>query len=561
MKSGMLLHTGPIAGIAAHANWVASAGYDNKVILWDATTKKAVAQGLHDHLANNCAFSPDGKWLVSASSDYSARLWSLPSLRLQAVLPGHGDDVDMAVFSPDSQLIATCALDRWVRVFDLQGRCLMSFSGHTGNVLALAWTPDGQHVISTSVDGTIRQWSLQSGQQASINDLQIRTDSLEIASDGTIYAGDDFGRIAVLRHGRVDYVPAHQAGIKKVVLSDSTHQLVCLSYDSSMSIWDVRSTTPQLISRCPLPEQIWARSAAVLDDGRVVVGTFGATYAVFDLQTLQWDMTGVQAGSAINAVLHAQGKTYTVGDSGQVLENAQPLAQMGSLCNFLTLAGDLLLTGGQLGQLFNAKTGQVLYQHHSPLNCGVRFLHAQQTHVAVGTYTGEILVFKVTGHSVALMHSLKVYDNAIKGLSVMHEQLFSVCANTSIAWHSLQDFSLLRQITRAHDKIANDCCTIDAHHVATISRDRTLKIWNGQGVETYPSPHPNSVKCLAIDDAKSQLLSGSYGGTLALFDLRTKAWTQFERPTTAGISDITWDNEQQQFLAASYDGNLYSLRA
>ena len=557
----MLLHSGPIAGIAAHDSWVATAGYDNKVILWDARTHKAVAQGVHDHLVNNCAFSPDGQWLVSASSDYSARLWSLPAMRLQAVLPGHGDDVDMAVFSPDSQWIATCALDRLVRVFDLQGRCQTQFAGHTGNVLALAWTPDGQHVISTSVDGTIRQWHVQSGQQVSIHDLQIRTDSLEIASNGTIYAGDDLGRIAILRNGQTEYVQAHQAGIKKVVLNDATHQLVCLSYDSSMSIWNVQPNTPERIAHCALPELIWARSAAVTNSGHVVVGTFGATYAVFDMTTRQWDMSGVQAGSAINAVLHDRGDTYSVGDSGEVLKNQQALAHMGSLCNFLTRSSDWLLTGGQLGQLFNAKTGEVLHQHHSPLNCGVHFERDGQAHVAVGTYTGEILVFKCTEQSVTQIECLKVYDNAVKGVSVTGTQLFSVCANTSIAWHSLLDFSLVRQISHAHDKIANDCCAIDAQHVATISRDRTLKIWNDQGVQTYLSPHPNSIKCMAIDDEKSHILTGSYGGTLALFDLRSKAWAQFERPTSAGISDITWHNVQQQFLAASYDGNIYPLKA
>lgn len=546
--------------MAAHASWVASAGYDNKVILWDAATKKPLAQGLHDHLVNSCAFSADGQWLVSASSDYSARLWSLPNLRLHAVLLGHEDDVDMAVFSPDSQLIATCALDRRVRVFDLQGRCRMTFEGHTGNVLALAWTADGQGLISTSVDGTIRQWSLPTGQQSSINDLQIRTDSLEIASDGTIYAGDDLGRIASVRNGHIAYTQAHQAGIKKVVLNDARQQLVCLSYDSSMSIWDVRQSEPHLLSRCPLPALIWARSAAILEDSRVAVGTFGSTYAVFDSETLSWDMTGVEAGTAINALLSVNNHTYAVGDSGAVLDNGERIAEMGSLCNFLVLSHHLLLTGGQLGQLFNAKTGEVLHQHHSPLNCGVAFTHAHKPHLAIGTYTGEIQIFKFSGLELELIHTLKTYDNAIKGLSVAQGKLFSVCANTRIAWHSLEDFSLLHHINHAHDKIANDCCTIDDQHVATVSRDRSLKIWNDQDVEVFASPHLNSIKCIAIDDTKTHLLTGSYGGSLALFDLENKTWSQFARPTTAGISDITWDASQQQFLAASYDGHIYPLR-
>src|ERR1022692_1606471 len=110
-------HRGPIAGISAHGDLIATAGYDNKLILWDARRHKALSRSCHDHLINSCNFSPDGRWLVSASSDYTARIWAVPSLELRAVLGGHNDDVDMAAFSPDGRYIATCALDRCVRIF------------------------------------------------------------------------------------------------------------------------------------------------------------------------------------------------------------------------------------------------------------------------------------------------------------------------------------------------------------------------------------------------------------------------------------------------------------
>ena len=155
-------HVGPIAGVAVHGAWVATAGYDNRLIVWDAATRQALARVDHDHLINACDFSHDGRWLVSASSDCSARIWSLPDLRLQVVLAGHDDDVDMARFSPDDAWIATCALDRMVRVFARDGRLIHAMGGHTGNVLSLAWR-DSRHFVTTSVDGTLRQWDALAG--------------------------------------------------------------------------------------------------------------------------------------------------------------------------------------------------------------------------------------------------------------------------------------------------------------------------------------------------------------------------------------------------------------
>ena len=555
-----MLHEGPIAGIAAHGDFVATAGYDNKLILWDNKTRTALARGTHDHLVNNCAFSADGQWLVSASSDYSARVWALPSMRLQAVLPGHGDDVDMAMFSPDDRLIATCALDRLVRIFNLQGQCLTTCQGHTGNVLSLAWTPDSKHVVSTSVDGTIRKWDVTSGYEVQKTDLKIRTDSLEISSNGVIYAGDDLGRLVIIDQAGTRFVEAHAAGIKKVALNTKNGHLVCLSYDRTMSIWNVANDqAPEEIGHTTLPETIWARAATILEDGRVATGTFGATYAIFDVKTSTWDLQNVHAGAALNDVANINGHIYSVGDAGKVLQDGQCVADMGSLCNFLVASGDHIFTGGQMGQLFDARTAEVLYTHHSPLNCGAAFTHAGRSFIAIGSYTGEVLVFHVDGKP-ELEQNLKIYENAIKGLSFSDGVLFSVCANTDIAWHRVSDWSLVKQVRKAHDKITNDCCAIDGHQFATLSRDRTLRIWSDEGAQVYPSPHLNSVKCISISDDKLGLLTGSYGGTVAMFDLKEKRWTKFERPTMSGISSITWDSKGQ-FLASSYDGHVYPIHA
>jgi toxoflavin biosynthesis protein ToxC len=555
-----MMHDGPIAGIASHGDFIATAGYDNKLILWDQKTGKAIARATHDHLVNSCAFSNNGQWLVSASSDYSARLWRLPEMRLHAVMTDHQDDVDMAVFSPDDQWIATCALDRKVRVFNLAGECRQVFSGHTGNVLSLAWTSDARHIVSTSVDGTLRTWDTVSGLEIHCTDLKVRTDSLEIDNAGVIYAGDDLGRIAIMRGQDIQFIQAHRAGIKKVALNQQTHTLVCLSYDRSMSLWDVCGQTPVLLHSTFLPDQVWARAATVLADGRVATGSFGGSYAVFDPVTQSWDLDNVNAGHALNDVITANGKIYAIGDAGQVLENGQPLAELGSLCNFLLAAPGCLLAGGQAGKLFDATTTEVLYEHHSPLNCGVYFESQGKPLIAIGSYTGEILVFSWPHDGLPVMvNSLKVYENAIKGLSFVNGVLFSVCASTDIAWHRVTDWSLLKRVSRAHDKITNDCCTIDQDHVATVSRDRTLRIWAGNKTEIYPAPHPKSIKCIGIDDGKSHLLTGCYGGTLAMFCLNTRKWTQIERPTMSGISAINWDSQQQQFLASSYDGRIYAM--
>ena len=112
-------HRSPISGIATSNQFVATAGYDNQVILWDMATNKKIKSISHDHLVNQCEFSLCGNYLVTASSDYTGRIYSVPELNLIATLKGQIDDVEMSTFHPTKNLVATASRDAIVRVYDL----------------------------------------------------------------------------------------------------------------------------------------------------------------------------------------------------------------------------------------------------------------------------------------------------------------------------------------------------------------------------------------------------------------------------------------------------------
>src|SRR5580704_13612029 len=165
-------HVGPISGIACYSGkYIATAGYDNQVILWDATSGLSIARGFHDHLVNECEFDPHGEFLVTASSDYTARLWTLPDLRLAKVLNGHSDDVMRAAFSPTGEFIATCSYDSTVAVFQRDGTMLHRLKGHQGLVEGFDWSKDGGKIRSCGTDGTIRTWDVHSGACLEVKNL------------------------------------------------------------------------------------------------------------------------------------------------------------------------------------------------------------------------------------------------------------------------------------------------------------------------------------------------------------------------------------------------------
>jgi hypothetical protein len=109
----------------------------------------------HDDVINDCAFSRDGRYLVTSSDDWTARLRSVPDLSLKAVLAGHGDDVTMSVFHPVEELIATVSRDYLVRVYDFDARLVSKFGGSASHVVWLDWTEDGRHLVALNDDGAI----------------------------------------------------------------------------------------------------------------------------------------------------------------------------------------------------------------------------------------------------------------------------------------------------------------------------------------------------------------------------------------------------------------------
>lgn len=561
----MIEHNAPISGIAASGDaFVATAGYDNQVILWDARRKTPLARSFHDHLANQVSFSACGRYLVTASSDRTARVWNVPEMTLRSVLGRHQDDVEMAVFHPVKPLVATASRDHRVRVFSLDGELIRTFEGHQADVISVEWTGDGDQLCSSSDDGTVRRWSLASGMESGAFDMKgVETDTLVLAHDGTIYAGNDDGEIIMISGADQRSHAAHEAGIKRLVLDTAGRALVSVSYDRTLKVWDLATGgEPKLKLTTSLPAVLWPRSCAFQGSDKLVLGTFGSSYAVFDCRTGLWDLRGVEATPGVNAVAFTGEDVYSVGDAGICRKNGRPHLELGSLCNFLTPFGAAVLSGGQMGVVFDAVTGRRMYEHHSPLNCAAVFTRGGESTAIVGTYTGEGLIFTLDAAGVPVLERIvKLHANAVKSLASSGDRIFSVSATGAAAFHSASDLSPVLELARAHDKIANGCAALPDGRFASVSRDLKLRLWErpsggAAGAKVYDTPHANSIKCTAAS-ANGLLATGSYGGRVSVFDPRTEAWIFDERLTASGISSLCARGDG--FLASSYDGKVYFI--
>jgi WD40 repeat protein len=111
-------------------------------------------------------WSPDGKRLLTGSSDKTARVWDAVNGK-QLLRLDHENEVYFALWSPDGSQILTNEADhsRLIMWDSNSGERLFSFEGHSLPINCAKWSPAGDRIASASDDGTARIWDAQTGSE------------------------------------------------------------------------------------------------------------------------------------------------------------------------------------------------------------------------------------------------------------------------------------------------------------------------------------------------------------------------------------------------------------
>jgi WD40 repeat protein len=146
------------ASFSADGRLAATADFAGNAKIWEVATGRLVAELRgHQGSINDIHFNSNGTRLLTAGSDGTARIWLFngTAADTEFVLRGHSQALYRAIWSPDERFIATASQDYLVRLWEgSTGRPLTALATHTDAVYDIAFSPDGGYLMTGSEDGT-----------------------------------------------------------------------------------------------------------------------------------------------------------------------------------------------------------------------------------------------------------------------------------------------------------------------------------------------------------------------------------------------------------------------
>ncbi len=224
---------------------IISGSSDKTVKIWEAGTGQCV-RTLKGHagwvLSVSC--SPDGGAIVSGSSDKTARAWEAATGRCVYTLKGHDGEVLSVSYSPDGGTIVSGGSDKTVKVWETgSGRCVRTLRGHGGEVWSAACSPDGEIIASGSSDRTVRLWEAGSarcvrtleGHEGVVRCVEFSPDGGTIASGGS----DNVIKLWEADTGRCfRTLKGHTGWVWGVCFCPDGKTIISGSSDNTLKLWE-----------------------------------------------------------------------------------------------------------------------------------------------------------------------------------------------------------------------------------------------------------------------------------------------------------------------------------
>ncbi len=287
-------HSRPITDLVwspTERSFCASASEDGTLIVWNVEEggKHTMLRG-HVGAVHACAFTIDGRRVISGGADGTLRLWATETGEGLRVLRGHGQPV-VAVLGLADGRVASASLDGSVRQWDLDWRPEGLELEAWGSVAALGHDPARGWVLAWPQRGGSRGWVAETGELLFVH---ARTEAgparsataVAYSPDGRFVAeGSLRGPVSLLRTAGGELarsIEAEHGGASALAFSGDGRWLAWIAGDEGVYVLDLED--PASVPRRPAEGPRRTRVLALSHDGTLLAAASAdEAVRVFDL--------------------------------------------------------------------------------------------------------------------------------------------------------------------------------------------------------------------------------------------------------------------------------------
>jgi WD40 repeat protein len=469
--------------------YIATASGDQTARLWDVTGKLIQEFKGHQNAVGSVNFSPDGKYIATASTDKTARLWDLTGKLIQE-FKGHQDLVSSVNFSPDGKYIATASKDKTARLWDLTGKQIQVFKGHQEGVSSVSFSPDGKYIATASRDNTARLWNLTGkliqvfkGHLDSVSSVSFSPDSKYIATASR----DNTARLWDVKGKQIQEFKGHQNPVRSVSFSPDGKYIATASWDKTARLWDLTGKQIQVFKG----HLDSVSSVSFSPDGKyIATGSYDETARL-------WDVTG----KLIPEFKRHQDSVSSVSFSpdGKYIATAS----WDNTARLWDVTGKLIR----------------VFKGHQDLVSSVSFSHDGK-YIATASKDKTARLWDVTGK---LIREFKGHQDWVSSVSFSRDGKYIATASTDKTAR-LWDVTgkLIREFKGHQDLVSSVSFSPDGKYIATASEDKTARLWDltGKLIQEFKG-HPEGVSSVSFSADGKYIATASKDKTARLWRIRS----------------------------------------
>jgi WD40 repeat protein len=538
---------------------------------------RLVPQLGHSNLVNSVSFSPDGRFILTGSSDHTAKLWDARTGVEIRTFSGHSYGVEAVAFSPDGRNVLTGSLDDTAKLWDARtGVEIRTFSGHTSQISSATFSPDGRNVLTGSWDDTAKLWDAQTG-------VEIRTFSghssfvMSVAfspDGGSALTGSEDGTAKLwdIQSGAVIRTfSGHSEGVDSIAFSSDGRFALTGSKDKTAKLWDIQSGA---IIRAFSGHSDWITSVSFSPDGGyVLTGSTDNTAKLWEARTGAEIRAFSHPGPVVSVLFSPDGRyVLTVSGTARLWD-----AQTGTMIRTFSghsesvfsvsfsPDGRYVLTG--LGNMFKASSGNTASLWDAQTGAEIRALsgHLKGINSAAFSHDGR---FVLTGSSDktaklwdaqtgAEIRTLSGHSEGINSAAFSYDGRFVLTGsydNTAKLWDA-QTGAEIRTFSGHSSNVESVAFSPDGRYVLTGSWDNTAKLWDawtGAEIRTF-SGYSHWIVSVAFSPDGRYVLIGSWDNTAKLWDAQTGVEIRTFSGHSDSVNSVAFSRDGRYVLTGSYD--------